>query len=48
MLIPRPRSPTVCIKKGYEIEEEASAHQRAVKPLLNAMNERGDWEIVNI
>jgi hypothetical protein len=32
---PRPRSPTDCVKKYYEAEEEVMAQQRAVEPLMN-------------
>jgi hypothetical protein len=40
-LIPRPRSPTICVKKDDETEAEASAQQRAVEPLMfERINER--------
>jgi hypothetical protein len=42
-LILRPRSPTDCVKKDYETEEEVRAHQRSVEPLMNEkMNERSE------
>jgi hypothetical protein len=29
------RSPTVCVEKDYETEEEAKAQQRAIEPSMN-------------
>jgi hypothetical protein len=31
----RSRSPTDCVKKDYETEEEARTKQKAVEPLMN-------------
>jgi hypothetical protein len=39
-LIIRPGSPTMCVKKDYETEEEVRAQQRAVAPLTNERIQR--------
>jgi hypothetical protein len=39
MLIPRPRSPTGCVKKYYKTEEEARAQQKGCRATDEWMNE---------